>query len=55
MRTIVRLDSFGGPDQLEVLSADSPIPGPPEVRLQVKAVGVNPVDIRIRRGDPQDR
>lgn len=35
---------FGGPDQLELREVDTPEPGEGEVRVAVRAIGVNPVD-----------
>jgi NADPH:quinone reductase len=35
---------FGGPEQLELTDAPDPVPGPGEVRVAVRAAGVNPVD-----------
>ncbi len=42
--------NHGGPDVLELAEAPTPMPGPGEVRIQVRAAGVNPVDIQTRRG-----
>jgi NADPH:quinone reductase-like Zn-dependent oxidoreductase len=41
MPRIVRLHSFGGPENLRVEEAPSAPPGPGEVRLRVEAAGVN--------------
>jgi NADPH:quinone reductase len=35
---------FGGPDQLRLCEVPDPVPGPGQVRVAVRAVGVNPVD-----------
>jgi NADPH:quinone reductase-like Zn-dependent oxidoreductase len=40
----------GGPDVLELSETPTPKPGPGEVRIQVRAAGVNPVDIQTRQG-----
>jgi NADPH:quinone reductase-like Zn-dependent oxidoreductase len=37
---------FGGPDQLELVEVDIPEPGEGEVRIAVRAIGVNMVDLR---------
>lgn len=41
---------FGGPDVLHLVDAEEPHAGPGEVRIAVRAAGVNPVDWRIREG-----
>jgi NADPH:quinone reductase-like Zn-dependent oxidoreductase len=41
---------FGGPDVLHLVDADEPHAGPGEIRIAVRAAGVNPVDWRIREG-----
>lgn len=41
---------FGGPDVLHLIDADEPHAGPGEIRIAVRAAGVNPVDWRIREG-----
>lgn len=47
----IRVHKFGGPEVLQY-DTEVPIPslGPEEVLVQVKAVGVNPVDTYIRAG-----
>jgi NADPH:quinone reductase len=44
----VVVDEFGGPDQLRLAEAAEPVPGPGQVRIAVRAAGVNPVDIGNR-------
>ncbi|CAL9439510.1 NADPH:quinone reductase [Streptomyces sp. DH-12] len=41
---------FGGPDVLRLIDAEKPHAGPGEIRIAVRAAGVNPVDWRIREG-----
>ncbi|MFF5345755.1 NADP-dependent oxidoreductase [Streptomyces althioticus] len=41
---------FGGPDVLRLVDAEKPHAGPGEIRVAVRAAGVNPVDWRIREG-----
>ena len=41
---------YGGPDQLEPEEAECPAPGPGEVRIRQRAIGVNYIDIYLRRG-----
>jgi len=47
----ISYDRFGGPDVLTLTETDLPTPAPHEVRVRVKAAGVNPLDNKIRRGD----
>jgi NADPH:quinone reductase-like Zn-dependent oxidoreductase len=49
MKAIV-FDSFGGPDVLHVKEVVDPRPGPGQVRLRVRAAGVNQLDFKIRTG-----
>ncbi|MFH8294300.1 NADP-dependent oxidoreductase [Streptomyces sp. NPDC018059] len=41
---------FGGPDVLRLVDAEEPHAGPGQIRVAVRAAGVNPVDWRIREG-----
>lgn len=54
MRTII-INEFGGIDKLTLV--DTPIPkvGEGEVLIQIKAIGINPVDWKIREGKLKDR
>ena len=47
----VVLRAFGGTEQLAVENITVPAPGPGEVRIRQSAVGVNFIDVYIRRGD----
>ncbi|MFJ2555564.1 MULTISPECIES: NADP-dependent oxidoreductase [unclassified Streptomyces] len=49
MRAVV-FEEFGGPEVLHVQEVDEPHAGPGEVRVAVRAAGVNPVDYKIRHG-----
>jgi NADPH:quinone reductase-like Zn-dependent oxidoreductase len=49
MKAIV-FDTFGGTEVLHEAETDVPRPGPGQVRVRVRAVGVNPVDGKIRSG-----
>lgn len=40
----------GGPEVIEALELDDPVPGPHEVLVEVAAAGVNFMDIGVRRG-----
>lgn len=46
----IRIHKFGPPEVMTLEEIDSPHPGPGEVLVNVKAVGVNPVDTYIRAG-----
>ncbi|MFD3780452.1 NADP-dependent oxidoreductase [Streptomyces sp. NPDC058612] len=50
MPTAITYTRFGGPEVLEVTKVDKPDPGPGQVRVQVRAAGVNPIDFKILRG-----
>jgi len=41
---------YGGPEQMVLQDADCPAPGPGEVRIRQRAIGVNYIDIYLRRG-----
>ncbi|GAA3534642.1 NADP-dependent oxidoreductase [Amycolatopsis ultiminotia] len=41
---------FGGPDVLRLVDAEEPHAGPGQIRIAVRAAGVNPVDWRVREG-----
>ncbi|WP_157244281.1 NADP-dependent oxidoreductase [Nonomuraea typhae] len=49
MRQIV-YRSFGGPEVLELVQGDKPVPESHEVLVRVHAAGVNPPDWKLRRG-----
>jgi NADPH:quinone reductase-like Zn-dependent oxidoreductase len=44
------INEFGGPDVFEVEDVPIPEPGPSQVRVRVRAIGVNPMDGKIRAG-----
>lgn len=50
MATMVVARDFGGPEVLELVETEVPSPGPGEVRLTVRAAGVNPADVKLREG-----
>jgi NADPH:quinone reductase len=50
MKTI-RVHEFGGPDVLKLEQAQDLKPGPGQVLVRVKGIGVNPVDTYIRSGN----
>ena len=49
MQAIV-FEEFGGPEVLQFKDVEEPHAGPGEVRVAVRAAGVNPMDFKIRRG-----
>jgi NADPH2:quinone reductase len=49
MRAIV-VREHGGPEVLKLETVPDPTPGPDQVIVRIKAVGVNPVDVYIRSG-----
>lgn len=51
MSRAIQYRSFGGPDVLEMASTAGSAPGDGDVRIAVKAVGLNPVDEKIFGGD----
>ncbi|MEZ0114557.1 NADPH:quinone reductase-like Zn-dependent oxidoreductase [Catenulispora sp. EB89] len=46
----VSFAEFGGPEVLHLIDAEEPHAGPGQVRIAVRAAGVNPVDWRVREG-----
>jgi NADPH:quinone reductase-like Zn-dependent oxidoreductase len=46
----VRFSQFGGPEVLELVDLPDPHPGPGQVRIAVRAAGVNPSDWKKRQG-----
>ena len=50
MATIVVARDFGGPEVLDLVETETPEPGPGEVRVAVRAAGVNPADGKLREG-----
>lgn len=48
----VQYSSLGGPEVLEIVQAEPPHPGPGQVRVHVRAAGLNPLDAKLFRGAP---
>src|SRR5665213_3660227 len=46
----IRVHQFGGPEVMQLKNVPDPEPGPNQVLIQVRAVGVNPVETYIRAG-----
>ena len=47
----VRFSQFGGPEVLQIVDLPDPHPGPGQIRVAVRAAGVNPTDWKVRRGE----
>ena len=45
-----RFSRFGGPEVLEIVDLPDPHPGPGQVRIAVRAAGINPSDWKKRKG-----
>src|ERR1700759_2086108 len=50
MMKAVRFSRFGGPEVLEIADLPDPHPGPGQVRIVVRAAGVNASDWKKRQG-----
>lgn len=50
MSRIVQFSITGGPDVVDVVEIADPHPAPGEVRVAVRAAGLNPYDSKVRRG-----
>lgn len=46
----VRIDSFGGPEVLQLCEIPDPLAGPNEIVVNVHAASLNPGDIKVRKG-----
>ena len=46
----IQYRQFGGPEVLELVELPDPHPAPGQVRVAVRAAGVNPIDWKLRRG-----
>lgn len=46
----VQYNAYGDPSVLEMVETDEPTPGEGEVRVSVKAVGLNPIDLKTFEG-----
>lgn len=50
MAKVVVAQAFGGPEVLEVIERELPAPGPGEVVVEFRAIGVNPIDYKLYSG-----
>ncbi len=46
----IQFTQFGGPEVLKLVELPDPEPGPGQIRLAVRATGVNPIDWKVRSG-----
>ena len=46
----IQYNAYGDPSVLEMVETDEPMPGEGEVRVTVKAVGLNPIDLKTFEG-----
>jgi NADPH:quinone reductase-like Zn-dependent oxidoreductase len=46
----IQFDAFGGPEVLELVELPDPEPAAGQIRVRVRAVGINPIDWKVRRG-----
>jgi NADPH:quinone reductase-like Zn-dependent oxidoreductase len=46
----IQFTEFGGPEVLKVVDLPEPHPAKSQIRVKVHAVGVNPIDWKVRRG-----
>ncbi len=51
----LRVSRHGGPEVIELVDLPTPEPGPGEVRVRVTHVGLNHLDVWVRRGVPGHR
>lgn len=50
MSRVVQFAEYGTPEVLRVVDVEPPAPGPTQVRIAVRAAGVNPIDWKILAG-----
>lgn len=50
MSTVVVATAYGGPEVLSVIDETAAEPGPGQVRIAVRAAGVNPIDYKVYSG-----
>jgi hypothetical protein len=47
----IRIEEYGGPETLRLRNLELPEPGTGEVRVSLRAAGLNFVDVHLRRGE----
>lgn len=45
-----RYARYGGPEVIELVEVPEPVPGPGEYLVELRAAGLNPADVKVRRG-----
>ncbi|MFJ5924246.1 NADP-dependent oxidoreductase [Kitasatospora sp. NPDC092948] len=55
MTKAIAFAQYGDPEVLHPIDVEVPEPGPGQVRIAVRAVGVNPLDRRLRSGELAER
>ncbi|MCP2261607.1 NADPH:quinone reductase [Streptoalloteichus tenebrarius] len=50
MPQVLQYSEYGGPEVLKLVDVELPEPGEGQVRVLVRAAGVNPIDWKLRRG-----
>jgi hypothetical protein len=50
---VIVIDDYGGVEQLHLRELPDPRPHADEVLVRVRAAGVNPVDWKVRQGQPR--
>ena len=51
MARVVQYEKVGGPEVLEVVEVPDPTPADDEALVEVKAAGINPIDLKLRSGE----
>ncbi len=46
----IQITAYGGPEVMRLVDIDTPVVGPGQVRVGIRAIGVNPVDTYMRAG-----
>jgi len=54
MSRIVQFAEYGTPEVLRVVDVEAPVPGPTQVRIAVRAAGLNPIDWKILSGQMRE-
>ena len=50
MSLAIQFSEYGGPEVLKLVDVPDPEPGPGQVRVSVRAAGVNPIEWKVRSG-----
>ena len=51
MARVVQYEKVGGPEVLEIVEVPTPTPSDDEALVEVKAAGINPIDLKLRSGE----